>query len=102
MLPNDMTRRTLLTSVGVSIATALFASRSSAGARGDVAYASAMQSRDGGYSVLLIAADGERLEEFLLPGRGHAVIFHAHRPEGVIFARRPGNFALIFPTRPGG
>ncbi len=36
-----------------------------------------------------------------LPGRGHAMAFHPTRPEFVVFARRPGRFAVVIDDEKG-
>ncbi|WP_246317288.1 DUF1513 domain-containing protein [Hyphomicrobium methylovorum] len=62
----------------------------------DVAYISAARRASGGYSVLLLKADGSIVREVPLSGRGHDIAFH--RPSGRLaaIARRPGIFAVAF------
>lgn len=59
-------------------------------------YASGARLADGTYAVLVIADDGRILREIPMSARGHDIaIDHAAR-RAVIFARRPGFFALAF------
>ncbi len=61
-------------------------------------YVSGARRPDGTFSVLVIADDGRILREIPMSARGHDIaIDHAAR-RGVIFARRPGFFALAFDT----
>jgi len=59
-------------------------------------YASGARLADGSYAVLVIADDGRIVREIPMSARGHDIaIDHAAR-RAVIFARRPGFFALAF------
>lgn len=59
-------------------------------------YASGARLPDGSYAVLVIADDGRIVREIPMSARGHDIaIDHAAR-RAVIFARRPGFFALAF------
>lgn len=51
---------------------------------------------DGGYSVVVLSLDGTVLRELPLEGRGHDIALDHARGEAVVFARRPGTFALAF------
>ena len=51
--------------------------------------------RGGGHGGALLGADGRILAEFPLPGRGHGAAVRPRSREAVIFARRPGDFALV-------
>src|SRR5690606_23081791 len=74
-----------------------FASEAASGRRGAVPlYASGARRPDGTYSVLVIAEDGRILREIPLEARGHDIAFDRVRRQAVIFARRPGFFALAF------
>ena len=54
---------------------------------------------DGSYSVVVLTLDGAVVRELPLQGRGHDIALD--RPSGlaVVFARRPGSFALAFDVR---
>jgi hypothetical protein len=47
------------------------------------------------YGAAGIGPDGRVRFELPLPGRGHSTAFHPTRPECVVFARRPGIFAVV-------
>jgi len=59
-------------------------------------YASGARRPDGSYSVLILAEDGRILREIPISARGHDIALDHVRRRGVIFARRPGFFALAF------
>jgi hypothetical protein len=51
---------------------------------------------DGSYSVVILTLDGSIVRELPLQGRGHDVAFDRGSGRAVVFARRPGSFALAF------
>lgn len=51
---------------------------------------------DGSYSVVVLNLDGEVLRELPLEGRGHDIALDRASGQAVVFARRPGSFALAF------
>ncbi|KWT69435.1 putative exported protein [Hyphomicrobium sulfonivorans] len=51
---------------------------------------------DGGYSVVIMSLDGTLLHEVPLEGRGHDIALDHASGRAVVFARRPGTFALSF------
>ncbi|HEX2840093.1 DUF1513 domain-containing protein [Hyphomicrobium sp.] len=59
-------------------------------------YASGARRPDGSYAVLLIAEDGRLLREIPLSARCHDIAIDHVARLGVVFARRPGFFALAF------
>lgn len=50
---------------------------------------------DGGYALFGLDASGADTFRLALPARGHAGAAHPSRPEAVVFARRPGAWALV-------
>ncbi|MEX0283179.1 MAG: DUF1513 domain-containing protein [Paracoccaceae bacterium] len=50
---------------------------------------------DANFVLCGLNASGDIVFEQPLPGRGHAAAAHPKRPEAVVFARRPGRFALV-------
>lgn len=72
------------------------ASACSGGCR--AAFVSAARQANGSFSVLLISADGAVIREVPLSARGHDVALHAASGRAVVFARRPGTFAVAFET----
>ncbi len=65
-------------------------------AQDDTLFASAFMAKDETYGFALLNAAGDIITKQELPDRGHS--FAANGPDGkaVIFARRPGTFALAF------
>lgn len=59
-------------------------------------YASGARLADGSYAVLVIAGDGHILRQIPMSARGHDIAVHHAARRAVIFARRPGFFALAF------
>lgn len=51
--------------------------------------------RDGEYCVAGFDGRGESQFEVALPERGHGIAHHPDRAECVVFARRPGTFAMV-------
>lgn len=64
------------------------------GAVAEAAYVAARKDGDG-YAAALISATGETLLRAGLPGRGHGAAVSPDRATAVVFARRPGAFALV-------
>ena len=51
---------------------------------------------DGSYTVVVLTLDGMVVREIPLEGRGHDIAFDHASAMAVVFARRPGSFALAF------
>jgi len=51
---------------------------------------------DGNYSVVILSLDATVLRELPLEGRGHDIALDRPSGRAVVFARRPGSFALAF------
>ena len=62
-------------------------------------YAAAWMDDDRRPGVALLDADGGLLWQETLPARGHGFARRPDARQGVVFARRPGRFALAFPLR---
>jgi len=83
-------------------------SRAFAGVLGDADDAmpgdliAASRAPDGRYSVVVLTFDGMILRELPLQGRGHDIALDRASGRAVVFARRPGNFALGFNVRDEG
>ncbi len=54
---------------------------------------------DNTYSVVILRLDGSIVRELPLKDRGHDIALDAASGEAVVFARRPGSFALAFGVR---
>ncbi len=51
---------------------------------------------DGSYSVVILTLDGAIVREYPLKERGHDIALDSSSGQAVVFARRPGSFALAF------
>ncbi|MEM7461134.1 MAG: DUF1513 domain-containing protein [Pseudomonadota bacterium] len=58
--------------------------------------ASAYRDEYGKYGIALFSDRGDIVWQAALPGRGHAIVADKGAPYSVVFARRPGNFAVAF------
>ena len=87
-----LARRTFLASLAAASVTMPGAGR---GAAGDAAYLATATLDDG--TPVLVGLDIAGVERFRvpLPARAHAGAAHPTRAETVVFARPPGNFALV-------
>lgn len=62
---------------------------------GGPSHLSAAMTPTGDYVLVGLRPGGELAFTQPLPGRGHAAVAHPARPEAVVFARRPGTYALV-------
>ena len=62
---------------------------------GSPAFLAAARRPDGRHALFGLSEQGRLQFEVPLPGRGHAAAAHPLRAEAVVFARRPGTFALV-------
>jgi len=85
------TRRAFIASV---LASAALPSLTWADAGGP-SFLSAAREPDGTYALFGLTLAGQETFRIPLPARGHAGAAHPHQPEAVVFARRPGTYALV-------
>jgi hypothetical protein len=90
------TRRAFLRSAGAGFAASLAAGRAEALDRAGLIFASSIEKKHGGYGAALISDRGAVLSTIDLPDRGHDVTFSPRDGRGVVFARQPGTFAVVF------
>jgi len=64
--------------------------------RSEHVFAAPCRRPDGSYAVAVAGSNGEILHIADLPSRGHDVTFDPVSGKAVVFARRPGTFALVF------
>lgn len=62
----------------------------------DAVFATAYQHRDGAYGVAVLSEDRKIVFSADLPDRGHDITFDPVSRRAVVFARRPGTFAVVF------
>ncbi len=91
----QLDRRAFMKSAGASFA-AVVSGSALAYENPDMIFASAYKGEDGSFGVILLNEMGGEIARISLPGRGHDITFNRTNGQGVVFARRPGNFALVF------
>lgn len=84
----------VLASASRSFAGMLDAADDDAVAPGDLI--AACRRPDGTYSVVILTLDGAIVREYPLKERGHDIALDRVSGQAVVFARRPGSFALAF------
>lgn len=89
-------RRDFVKAAGAAFVSALLPRPLLALERADAVFASAYQAPDGMHGVAVLAADRRIVFTCPLPGRGHDVVPHHRSGKCVVFARRPGTFAVAF------
>ncbi|QPC86462.1 DUF1513 domain-containing protein [Mesorhizobium sp. NBSH29] len=91
-----ISRRAFLRAAGAGFTAMLSPSALGAVEAADAVYATAFQRRDGTYGVGILSEDRQLLFTAPLPDRGHDVTFDPVSRRAVVFARRPGTFAVVF------
>ncbi|MEM7302928.1 MAG: DUF1513 domain-containing protein [Pseudomonadota bacterium] len=96
-MPVAMNRRAILGAFAGGITALGTPIELSARQRARAVFATAFMTRNATFGVALLSEDGTVIGEHPLPARGHDVVFQpASGNLAVVFARRPGNFALAF------
>ena len=67
----------------------------------DAIYAGCHTHTDGGHYVTLFRLSGVAHARHRLPGRGHGIVYDAHRSRVVVLARRPQRFAIVIDAESG-
>src|SRR3569833_297573 len=89
-------RRAFLKAAGAGFAAPLRPQSAEALARTDLVFATATQESPGLYGARILTETGELITNVDLPVRGHDVTYSATAGRAVVFARRPGTFAVVF------
>jgi uncharacterized protein len=89
-------RRAFLQAAGAGFAASLMPRQSLALEQTELVFASAVQTSKGGYGAVLLGEAGQLIASVDLPERGHDVTFSRAAGRGVVFARQPGTFAVVF------
>ncbi|MFN0218518.1 MAG: DUF1513 domain-containing protein [Hyphomicrobium sp.] len=93
-------RRALLLGTIAAISADALTTRARAEVTGELpAFASAARQADGSFSLVLLSRDGAVLRNIPLSARGHDVAIDTTSGRAVVFARRPGAFAVAFDLR---
>jgi hypothetical protein len=89
-------RRAFLKAAGAGFAASLLPQSAEALARADLVFATATQESPGHYGARVLTETGKLIANVDLPVRGHDVTYSAQTGRAVVFARRPGTFAVVF------
>jgi hypothetical protein len=89
-------RRAFLKAAGAGLLASLAPQRAVALAEAELVYASAVQLKTGSYGAVLLNERGGVISKLALPDRGHDVTWSPVTGQGVVFARQPGTFAVVF------
>lgn len=89
-------RRAFLKAAGAGLVASLAPQRAMALAEAEMVYASAIQLKAGTYGAVLLNERGSVISKLALPDRGHDVTWSPVTGQGVVFARQPGTFAVVF------
>ena len=89
-------RRAFLKAAGIGFAAGLLPRSLLALERSDLVFASAVQTASGGYGAVLLGERGDLITTIDLPERGHDITISREAGRGVVFARQPGTFAVVF------
>ena len=89
-------RRAFLKAAGAGFAASLLPKQAFALERSELVFASSVQTSRGGYGAVLLGERGDVIASIDLPDRGHDITISREAGRGVVFARQPGTFALVF------
>jgi uncharacterized protein len=89
-------RRSLLAGAGACLAAGLGARSAAALATSETLVLAPAMRADGSFAVMMFGEKGDLIREIALPARAHDLAVHAATGRAVVFARRPGTFAVAF------
>lgn len=89
-------RRAFLKAAGAGFAASLLPQRAAALANAELVFATATQEAPGRYGARVLTETGRLIANVDLPVRGHDVTYSPVAGRAVVFARRPGTFAVAF------
>lgn len=91
-------RRSFLISGAAATLAALPSARVAAEQPASNRFAAVCRNGNGQFSAAVFGPTGESLAATPLPARGHDIAMRPHSTEAIVFARRPGRFAVVFDT----
>lgn len=89
-------RRAFIKAAGAGFVASLLPRAALALERNDLVFASAIQTASGSYGAVLMGERGDVISTLDLPDRGHDITISREAGRGVVFARQPGTFAVVF------
>jgi len=93
-------RRQILGGLAAALACRLAGAPAAARAQGAL-YVSCRDDADGRSSAVVFSLEGAEVFSTILPARGHDAVKRPSSQEVVVFARRPGNWAVVFDVARG-
>lgn len=89
-------RRAFLKAAGAGFVASLLPRQAMALGRSELVFASSVQTSSGGFGAVLLGERGDLIASIDLPDRGHDITVSREAGRGVVFARQPGTFAVVF------
>lgn len=89
-------RRAFLKAAGAGFAASLLPRQALALEQSELVFASSIQTASGGFGAVLLGERGDLIASIDLPDRGHDITISREAGRGVVFARQPGTFAVVF------
>jgi len=89
-------RRSLLAGAGACLAAGLAPRAAAALATSEALVLAPAMRADGSFAVMVFGETGVLIREIALPARAHDLAVHEATGRAVVFARRPGTFAVAF------
>lgn len=96
MTKRTLPRRDFLASAGAIFLSGLTGQQAFSLNNSESVFASAAKTDDGYFVAALVSEQGRLISTVKLPGRGHDIVQCPITDRFVVFARRPGNFAIVF------
>lgn len=91
-----MEKRDFLKACGAGFLGSLLPEQAFALSRGDNIFFSAAKNAEGKFVAAIISEAAEIIAKIPLPSRGHDVTYCSINNHAIVFARRPGTFAIVF------
>lgn len=95
-------KRTFLKAAGAGFLAGLLPRQAAALAKSELVLASACRMKDNNFAAVLVSERGEVISSIKLPDRGHDVTRCPVTGRMVVFAWRPGTFAVVFDDKGNG
>lgn len=89
-------RRAFLKAAGAGFVAGLMPRQAMALEQSELVFASSVQTSAGRYGAVLLGERGDLIASIELPDRGHDITISREAGRGVVFARQPGTFAVVF------
>ena len=96
MAPISFDRRRFIAGSGALFMASLAPRAAEAIQRTDMLFAATCKTPSGAFAAVLLDEHMNVIRQIDLPDRGHDVTFNRATGASVVFARRPGNFAIVF------